>query len=85
MHTISHFHIWFSLLLRTDVEQFSQSMSRASALSFMSSTADFDAVNNFEKNDRIVNENSNLEQARRAIVEARTAMDRILELLESAA
>jgi len=66
------------------MESFQQSMAKAASLSYTAGTADFDSVNNFEKEragDR--KEDSNLEQARRAIVEAKTSLDRMAGMLES--
>ena len=58
------------------------SMSKAASLSYMAGIADFDSVNNFSKEDFTKKEDSNLEQARRAIVEAKTSLDKMLIMME---
>jgi hypothetical protein len=63
-------------------ERFLQSLSKAISLSYAAGSADVDSVNNFGKEDtNNTNQNSNLEQARQAIVEAKTSLDRILSVL----
>ena len=69
--------------IRIEMELFQQSMSKAASLSYTAGTADFDSVNNFNKGEQNQKEDSNLEQARRAIVEAKTSLDRIVSLLGS--
>lgn len=66
-----------------EMESFQYSMNQAASLSYMSATADFDAVNNFAKDDVIRKEDSALEQARKAIVDARTSLDRMAGMLDS--
>jgi hypothetical protein len=64
-------------------EKFSQSISRARSLTY-EARKDFYAMNNFAKSeiDEVLkNSNSNLEQARQAIVEAKGSLDRIVVLL----
>jgi hypothetical protein len=52
-------------------------------LSYTAGVADFDSVNNFAKEDSdIVNVNSNLEQAKEAITQAKTHLDTIVGLLQ---
>ena len=75
------------------VESFSQSLSRATSLSYTAGMADFDSVNNFakeEKNDDVGGggsgreddvDNSNLEQARKAIVEANDSLKQALSFI----
>lgn len=66
----------------TELESFSQSLSRAASLSYTAGTADFDSMNSFSKGERgNRNENSNLEQARKAIMEAKSSIDRMVSLL----
>jgi hypothetical protein len=77
----------------SQVEVFSQAISRASSLSYAAGSADFDSMNNFAKGERGSSaggstnggetDNSNLEQARKAIVEAKTCIDRIVSLLST--
>lgn len=57
-------------------------MSKATSLSYTAGTADIDSVNNFTKGDTNRNENSNLEQTRRTVMEAKNCMDRIIDMLE---
>lgn len=67
-----------------EVENFSQAISRASSLSYTAGMADFDSVNNFEKGkERETGDDTNLEQARRAIGEAKSSIDNIVELLRA--
>jgi hypothetical protein len=71
------------------VESFSQSLSRATSLSYTAGMADFDSVNNFAKDDDVGGggnggeyaDNSNLEQARKAIVEANDSLKKALSLI----
>jgi uncharacterized protein YukE len=70
----------------SELELFSQSLAKASSLSYMAGTADFDSINNFDKASASSkatsrNQGSNLEQSRRAIQECKTSLDRILGLL----
>lgn len=70
-------------ILSIAFESFSQSYSKASSLSYTSGVADFDSVNNFAKEDSDkVNVNSNLEQAKEAIVQAKTHLDTMVGLLQ---
>eukprot|EP00559_Dactyliosolen_fragilissimus_P000743 CAMPEP_0184867732 /NCGR_PEP_ID=MMETSP0580-20130426/27568_1 /TAXON_ID=1118495 /ORGANISM="Dactyliosolen fragilissimus" /LENGTH=277 /DNA_ID=CAMNT_0027368167 /DNA_START=57 /DNA_END=890 /DNA_ORIENTATION=- len=65
-----------------EAESFSEAMSRALSLSYTAGMSDFDSVNNFSKDDNnAVNENSNLEQSRKAITEAKQSIDKLLLLL----
>jgi len=63
-----------------EIEEFSQSMSKAASLSYTAGVADVDSVNNFNKGEQNKDENSNLEQTRRAIMDAKKSMDRILDM-----
>jgi hypothetical protein len=64
-------------------EAFSQAISKARSLSYTAGVADFDSVNNFSKADSDnINENSNLEQTRAAIGEAKSNLDRIVAMLQ---
>ena len=63
-------------------ESYSQAMSRAVSLSYAAGTADFDSMNNFDKEKGVTGGNdTNLEQARRAIAEAKVSLDSVLRLL----
>jgi hypothetical protein len=66
-----------------ELENFSQSYSRASSLSYAAGVADFDSVNNFSKDDanKARNSNSNLEQTKEAIQEAKSSLDRLVNIL----
>lgn len=64
----------------TAVESFSQSISRATSLSYTSGTADFDSMNNFQEGEEN-GDGSNLEQAREAIAEANGSLKKALSLL----
>jgi hypothetical protein len=66
----------------TEMEAFSQNMSKAASLSYTSGIADFDSVNNFAKDDFQQKEDSNLEQARRAIVQAKASLDKMIIMME---
>ena len=66
-----------------EMESFQQSMARAASLSYTAGIADFDSVNNFAKDDKNRKEDSNLEQARRAIVDAKTSLDHMVGMLDS--
>ena len=69
---------------KTELEIFSQAYSRASSLSYTAGVADFDAVNNFSKDEakEARNENSNLEQTKRAIEECKLCLDRIVSMIQ---
>ncbi len=67
--------------LESAVEIFSQSLSRATTLSYTAGTADFDSMNNFAKGDENISNGSNLEQARQAIEEATFALKKAVALL----
>lgn len=65
------------------VENFQIAISRASSLSYAAGTADFDSMNNFDKESKgsPSQENSNLEQSRKAIGEAKISIDQIVSFL----
>lgn len=67
-----------------ELESFSQAYSRASSLSHTAGIADFDSVNNFSKEeaDSVGDTNSNLNQARVAIGQAKSSLDVIVSLLQ---
>lgn len=71
-------HIYIS-----EVESFSQSMSSASSLSYTAGIADFDSINNFEKGTQESGNESSLEKARKAIVDAKNSLQIIVEFLSS--
>ena len=62
------------------VETFSQSLSKATSLSYTSGTADFDSMNNFEEG-KESGSDSNLEQARLAIAEANQSLKKAVSFL----
>ncbi len=64
------------------VENFSQSLSRASTLSYAAGTADFDSMNNFVKGDENNGDGSNLEAARQAIEEANASLKKAVTFIE---
>lgn len=67
------------------VEIFSQSISRATSSSYAAGTADFDSVNNFSKEDDFRDaEGSNLDQARKSIVDANESLKKAVSLLNTA-
>jgi len=70
----------------SELETFSQAYSRACSLSYTAGVADFDSVNNFSKDEAddgsSNDENSNLNQAKDAIVQAKTSLDIIVRLLQ---
>jgi len=68
----------------SELESFSQAYSKASSLSYTAGVADFDAVNNFSKDEakEARNENSNLEQTKRAIEECKVYLDRIVSMIQ---
>lgn len=68
----------------SEYEQFSQSYSKASSLSYTAGVADFDSVNNFGKDavgDDNRNQNSNLQQTKGAIQEAERNLNQIIAIL----
>jgi hypothetical protein len=65
-----------------EVENFQGAIARASSSSYTSGVADFDAVNNFEKGDQNNKDDSNLEQARRSIIDAHVSISRIVSILD---
>lgn len=70
----------------TALENFSQAYSRASSLSYTAGVADFDSVNNFSKEEadsgKAEEANSNLNQAKDAIRQAKMSLDAIVSLLQ---
>jgi hypothetical protein len=68
-----------------EVENFQGAIARAASSSYTSGVADFDAVNNFEKGDQKNKDDSNLEQARRSIIEAHASISRIVSILDKSA
>ncbi|OEU08349.1 hypothetical protein FRACYDRAFT_196721 [Fragilariopsis cylindrus CCMP1102] len=70
----------------SEFEEFSQALSKAASLSYTSGVADFDSVNNFPKEeagDENRDSNSNLQQAKEAIKEAKGNLDRIIIILSN--
>lgn len=69
-----------------NVESFSQAIARASSLSYTAGMSDLDSINTFAKGDEdALGDSASLEQARKAIVEAKDAMDKALNILTSTA
>mmetsp|Transcript_31270 Transcript_31270/g.73654 ORF Transcript_31270/g.73654 Transcript_31270/m.73654 type:complete len:251 (-) Transcript_31270:15-767(-) len=69
----------------SELESFSQSYSKATSLSYTAGIADLDSVNNFSKEDADESkrdENSNLQQTKEAIKEAKRNLDVVIALLE---
>jgi hypothetical protein len=62
-------------------ESLSQSLAKAASLSYTAGTADFDSMNNFAKGDTDRKSDSNLEQAKRAIQDAKGSLDRIVAVI----
>ncbi len=68
-----------------ELEEFSRVYSKASSLSYTAGVADLDSVNNFSKdeaNEANRDEDSNLQQTKQAIAEAKGNLDRIILLLQ---
>jgi len=66
-----------------EVENFSSSLSKASSFSYTAGTADFDSMNNFSKDESSSGQDeSNLEQARLAIVECQSSLSKIVKMLQ---
>ena len=65
------------------VELFSQALSRAKSLSYTAGVSDFDAVNNFAKDDTksLNQDGSNLDMARKAVEEASSYLGKAVSLL----
>mmetsp|Transcript_16591 Transcript_16591/g.19217 ORF Transcript_16591/g.19217 Transcript_16591/m.19217 type:complete len:317 (-) Transcript_16591:1605-2555(-) len=68
----------------SEVESFQNYISRASSLSYAAGVADFDSMNNFEKgkSNNDAQGDSNLEQARKAINDAKVSLDKIVSFLK---
>lgn len=64
----------------SEVEKFQQAISRASAASYTAGVSDFDSINNFEQGKQSSGD-SNLEQAKRAIDDAKQSLSVIVSLL----
>lgn len=63
----------------TQVENFQQSIARASAASYTAAgVADLDSVNNFEKGSQKNSGDTNLLQAKRAIKDAKESIDKVV-------
>ena len=71
-----------TLISFLEAELFSQALARASSLSYTAGMSDFDSINTFEKDKEVSSaDDSSLEQARRAISDARTSLDKCLSIL----
>ena len=66
----------------SEVENFSRSISRASTASYAAGMSDLDSINNFEKGTQNEDSDSNLDQAKRAIQEAKESCEKIVFLLD---
>lgn len=69
----------------SELEEFSQAYSKATSLSYTAGIADLDSVNNFSKDEADEsnrNDNSNLQQTKEAIKEAKRNLDGIILLLQ---
>ena len=65
-----------------EVETFSQAIAKASSLSYTAGMSDLDSINTFSKGEEAaLGDSSSLEQARKAIVEAKQAMDNAITIL----
>jgi len=72
-------------ILKKELEEFSQAYSKATSLSYTAGIADLDSVNNFSKDEADEsnrNDNSNLQQTKEAIKEAKRNLDGIILLLQ---
>ena len=70
------------MILNSEAEAFSQSLAKATSLSYTAGVADFDSVNNFEKG-KESGKVSNLDDTKTAIGEAKASLDIIVKLLSS--
>ena len=66
----------------SEVESFQGAISRAAAASYAAGMSDLDSVNNFEKGTQQEDGDSNLDQARKAIEDARVSIGRIVSFLD---
>ena len=67
------------------VEIFEQEMAKASAASYTAGMSDLDSINTFAKGEEgATGDSASLEQARRAITEAKAAMDKAIRILTTA-
>ena len=67
------------------VELFEQEMAKASAASYTAGMSDLDSINTFSKGEEgATGDSASLEQARRAITEAKAAMDKAISILTTA-
>jgi hypothetical protein len=70
---------------REELEEFSRSYSKATSLSYTAGVADLDSVNNFSKDEASEenrDEDSNLQQTKEAITDAKRNLDCIILLLQ---
>jgi len=68
-----------------ELEAFSQAYSKATSLSYTAGIADLDSVNNFSKDDADESkrdDDSNLQQTKKAIREAKSNLDAVILLLQ---
>lgn len=70
----------------SNVESFSQAIARAATLSYTAGMSDMDSINTFAKGEEAaLGDSASLEQARKAIAEAKDAMDKAIEILTTTA
>ena len=70
---------------RKELEEFSRSYSKATSLSYTAGIADLDSVNNFSKEEASEenrDEDSNLQQTKEAITDAKRNLDCMILLLQ---
>ncbi len=68
----------------TEVESFQSAIARASAASYAAGMSDFDSINNFEKGAQNDLGETNLDQAKKAVEDARSSIEKIVVMLEKA-
>ncbi len=76
---------WTRILHQPEFESFSQSYSKATSLSYTAGIADLDSVNNFSKDEASESnrdDDSNLQQTKKAITDAKRNLDSIIALLQ---
>ena len=78
-------NVTLNIFLKAEFEEFSQSYSKATSLSYTAGVADLDSVNNFSKDEASEinrDDDSNLQQTKQAITEAKRNLDGIILLLQ---
>ena len=64
-------------------ELFSQSLAKATSLSYAAGVADFDSMNNFQQGRKSDTGTSNLEETKKSIFEAKISLDKLLRIILS--